>query len=158
MAWWNESAIAPAPISSMRAVFIGDSQTQADNIYFAGSNLSQVHLASPWPTHLSGLSLGRITILRNVGIGGQNSAQMLARFNSDVLALDPDTVFIAASINNTGLATLKPDIIEMVSRCKSYRSARVLAESASSWSPLRPPGHTMGPILRVVVTRRRYRT
>lgn len=123
--WVDESRKPDTlPVSSITAVYIGDSQTQGANIYFAGSNRSQVQAASPWPTYMAAASGGRITFLRNVGIGGQRSDQMLARFDVDVLSLDPDTVFIAASINNTGLSTLKPDIIEMVRRCRAYRSAR----------------------------------
>lgn len=47
--------------------------------------------------------------LVNRGIGGETTAQMLYRFNSDVLALRPEFVVIQAGINDLVAAGLAPD-------------------------------------------------
>jgi lysophospholipase L1-like esterase len=117
----------PLQLQTARVVVIGDSQTQVNNIYF--NNPYQVQLASPWPTHLAAASQGHLTILRNVGIGGQRTDNMLARFSNDVLGLDPDLVIIAASINDGNLANKEKDgianTIAMIKLAQAYRSKRV---------------------------------
>jgi len=77
--------------ASDRIVFMGDSITEGWS-YF-----------DPQMFHNTGFI--------NRGIGGQTTPQMLVRFRSDVIALDPEAVVILAGINdiagNTGSATVE---------------------------------------------------
>lgn len=84
------AASAPAEpavkATSAHIVFMGDSIT---------AHWDETAYASP-------LLSARITGELNVGVSGQTSAQMLARFETDVLAHSPAIVVIEAGINDIG--------------------------------------------------------
>lgn len=58
-------------------------------------------------------------VVGNAGIGGQNSTQIAARFNSDVVAHDPDWVVLLAGTNDTSSVTTIANLTAM------YDAARV---------------------------------
>ena len=47
-----------------------------------------------------------LSLIRNAGVGGNRTADMLARLSADVLAYDSDWVFIGAPTNDTSAGTL----------------------------------------------------
>lgn len=78
-------------------VVIGDSITASNS-----DNTANIH-ADSWATHLALNSGGKLRMVRNSGIGGQNTAQMLARFAADVIAYLPNGGWcgIMAGTNDT---------------------------------------------------------
>lgn len=79
----ENAALAPAAEDDFRIVFMGDSITEG------------------WSTTYPEFFDGKPYI--NRGIGGQVTAQMLVRFRDDVLALNPQAVFIMAGTNDIAL-------------------------------------------------------
>lgn len=82
----------------------------------------------------------------NRGIGGQTTPQMLLRFRSDVIALDPDAVVVLAGINdiagNTGFASVEEvagNVIAMAELAAAnditVLLCSVLPASDFPWSP-----------------------
>lgn len=80
------------PFRGSSFVAMGDSITAGGS-----STLHNIH-ADVWPTHLA-LATG-LRLVKNAGIGGNNTTQMLARFDTDVLAWPSDFVFIMAGTND----------------------------------------------------------
>ncbi|MFB9054129.1 GDSL-type esterase/lipase family protein [Formosa undariae] len=87
----------------------------------------------------------------NRGISGQTSSQMLLRFRSDVIALQPKVVIISAGTNdiagNRGAISLEgiaANIFSMAELAKANDVkvilASVLPASSYSWSPSADPG------------------
>jgi len=125
----DNARLAALPAAERRVVYMGDSITQlwglADPDFF---------------------SAGRV----NRGISGQTSAQMLLRFQPDVVALHPAMVHIMAGTNdiagNTGPVTLQDvqnNIVAMVTLARANHIAVVLASVPPAgrfgWRPaLRP--------------------
>ncbi|QXU55192.1 SGNH/GDSL hydrolase family protein [Rhodococcus sp. LW-XY12] len=73
-----------------------------------------------WAQLLSG---HRLEVVRNAGVGGETSTQLLARYNADVIAYNPGCVLINIGTNDAGidsvpvpLATTKANILEMLDR------------------------------------------
>jgi lysophospholipase L1-like esterase len=87
------------------AVFMGDSITATRS----------------YPSYFCQATRGAVRMLKNAGIGGQTTTQMLSRFNADVLALSPDFCFIMGGINDiiTGQPITTPisNILSMVDQC-----------------------------------------
>lgn len=120
---------ALAPPTDHRVVFFGDSITElwatTDPAFFAND-------------------------IVNRGIGGQTTAQMVGRFQEDVIALRPRVVHILAGTNdiagNTGpttLAWIEADIRTMVELAKAHHIrvvlASVLPAARYSWRPAIQP-------------------
>ena len=114
----------PAP-SKHRIVFIGDSITEA----WRGTR----------PDFFKGDRIGR-------GISGQTTAQMIGRFQADVIALRPATVHILAGTNdvagNTGptdLGRIQANIRTMVELAKAHHIrvllGTVLPTTKFNWRP-----------------------
>jgi len=104
----------PKPHNSKKVVLMGDSITQS----WASFN----------PEFFANNSF-----LINKGISGETTPEMLARFDDDVIAIEPDVVMILAGINdiaqNTGYRSV-PDIfkniVEMVSLAKAAKITPVI--------------------------------
>lgn len=79
------------------AVFLGDSIT-------AGSGSSGGE-KQQWPVALCMLSKGKIRMLRNAGVVGETSGQILARVDSQVVPYAPDLCFVCGFTNDTDTAT-----------------------------------------------------
>jgi lysophospholipase L1-like esterase len=68
----------------------------------------------------------------NRGIGGETTAQMLYRFQSDVVALAPKFVIMQAGINDLVAAGLAPDMESRVYRNTVANIATMVAQAKSS--------------------------
>jgi len=110
--YWHEN-MHLSPASTARVVFIGDSITEAwreaDPQLFTNDTV-------------------------NRGIGGQTSEQMLVRFRSDVIELNPRVVHIMAGTNDvagnngpTSLAVFQGNIRSMVEEARLHQIRVVLA-------------------------------
>ncbi len=91
-----------AGIRPLRTIAIGDSITQSS------SDMSANLFGNSWFTHLCGLSGGRLQMVRNAGISGHSTTQMVARFATDVAAYSPDLVIIFGGTNDTLDGSNKP--------------------------------------------------
>ncbi|SDF64329.1 Lysophospholipase L1 [Blastococcus aurantiacus] len=89
----NETSAAPCeePLSAGGAVALGDSIT-------FGSTLP--HAEDSWFEQLACAEDPPIRYAHNAGIYGNTTEQMLARLDGDVLARDPDTVFVLGGTND----------------------------------------------------------
>ena len=99
-------------------VVIGDSITASNS-----DNTANLH-ADSWATHLVLNSGGKLRMVRNSGIGGQTSAQMLARFATDVVAYLPNGGWcgILAGTNDTdGVTDTYANIEAMILLAKAAR-------------------------------------
>ncbi len=126
----NNATLRPVAIGEKRVVFMGDSITEfwsiSDPEYF--STKSYI----------------------NRGISGQTTPQMLIRFRTDVVALQPDTVVILAGINdiaeNTGPTTLEMianNIFSMAELAKANQIKVILCSVLPAydfpWNPNQNP-------------------
>ncbi len=122
----NASAVVRAAAQDL--VVLGDSIT-AWNWTDAANN---VHSDS-WATHLALGLAGKLHLIRNAGIGGNTTAQMLARFDSDVMAYLPDGgwVGIAGGTNDPdGVTDTYPNVEAMINRahnggCKVFLCSNI---------------------------------
>lgn len=107
-----DSFSTPKQVQSI--VFLGDSLTEQGGMIPAAPRIKGT---SPWPWAMSLLGQ-RFTVLKNAGIGGQTTAQILSRFDSDVTALNPGWVHILAGTNDMGvsLASAKTNITAMLDK------------------------------------------
>lgn len=109
-------------------VVIGDSITA-----WNWSDYSNNVHSDSWATHLALGSGGKLHLIRNAGIGGNTTAQMLARFDSDVMAYLPDGgwVGIAGGTNDPdGVTDTYPNIEAMINRalvgkCKVFLCSNI---------------------------------
>ncbi len=92
-----------------KIAFIGDSNTATR----PGNGIYQADTFSQKIANARGF-----TSVVNAGVGGNTTAQMLARFSTDVLATNPDHVVISPGINDyaggVSLATMEANIDSMV--------------------------------------------
>ncbi|MGM4906246.1 SGNH/GDSL hydrolase family protein [Tardiphaga sp. 866_E4_N2_1] len=106
------------------AVFIGDSITRGER--------SGVTFAQAIP-NLVGLAKGYVPS-RNAGVGGEDSAAILARFEADCLAYGPSMVAIGTghndATNGVGATLFSANITEMV------RKARIAGARVTLWVPV----------------------
>jgi lysophospholipase L1-like esterase len=105
----------------LKVVFIGDSMLGGS---WGGTNLQAV-----FPQYIA----------MNEGIGGNTTAQMLARFQTDVVDLHPDAVLIWGSFNGLG-AWLTPQDIEnnwtgMINQARNAGIAVVMCTIVPSPTP-----------------------
>ncbi len=119
-------ALGPPAVGEKRVVFMGNSITEA------------------WPVHSPGFFSSGEYIAR--GVSGQTSPQMLLRFKTDVVALQPQAVVILAGTNdiaqNTGYTPneIVLENIEAMAEIASYHKikvilASVLPASDFPWKP-----------------------
>ena len=95
-------------------VVIGDSLTEQGGMIAAAPQFKP-YSAWVWANVLLGQ---RFEILKNAGIGGQTTSQILARLQSDAIALNPGWCHLLCGTNNMGTAggvsTAKADITSML--------------------------------------------
>lgn len=105
------------------SVFLGDSVT-------AGSDMAASEYRSvSWPTFASIISGQRIQYVRNVGIAGNTTAQMLARFDTDVTPYAPDAVFLLCGTNDVAsrsLALWSQDVQAIVAKIRAIGAVPIL--------------------------------
>ena len=110
-----------------RTVFLGDSITSAN-----ASDTVNYQWGMSFPTIATYKSLGKIQRVANAGVSGNTTAQMLARFTTDVTAYAPSLVVITAGTNDwndataTSLATYQSGIAALVAACRGIGAAPVL--------------------------------
>ncbi|HEY3936487.1 MAG TPA: GDSL-type esterase/lipase family protein [Bryobacteraceae bacterium] len=112
-------------------VFMGDSITSMGNAY--ETNPSQTY-GWGWTAQAVFLSNGRIQQLYNAGTPGNTTAQMLSRFQSDVIAYNPGTVVIMGGTNDatsgsfttTALAATISNLQQMIEQAKKANIQPIL--------------------------------
>jgi len=81
---------------------------------------------------------GKANYVQNAGVGGQTTAQMLARFDTDITPYDPGVVVIGGGTNDTGvgtsLSTFATNIKGLVAKVRSIGAIPILV--------LAPPNDT----------------
>lgn len=119
-----------------RVAFLGDSITR-------GSDTPGLINGSCWPTYASVFSKQRIFKARNAGVGGDTTAQMLGRFDTDVTPYRPTVVTIAGGrndINNgVSLSTFQANIAALVAKARTIGATPVLATITPTNSTNRQP-------------------
>lgn len=102
------------PESVQTIVFLGDSLTEQGGMVAASP---QIKPNSAWTWAMAMLGQ-RFKVLKNAGIGGQTTTQILARFDADVTALNPGWVHILCGTNDVGVdvALAKTNITAMLNK------------------------------------------
>lgn len=80
-----------------RWVSLGDSLTKGQDI---PEPVTGVWRGNSWPSHASWITKQQAWLAHNAGIGGDTTAQMIARFATDVAAKQPSVVTIAGGTND----------------------------------------------------------
>jgi hypothetical protein len=79
---------------------------------------------------LCALSMGRFQFVRNAGVNGNTTTQMVARFDADVGAYKPSVVFMMGSVNNIGasvsVAQAVIDYTSMINRTRAWGGTPIL--------------------------------
>lgn len=108
-----------------RVVYAGDSitiesdSTTSPNFY---------RLASGYVSWAQAASSDRLYVMHNGGVGGNSSAQLLARYTTDVIAYAPHVVVLEIGTNDVGGVTSNPGIIS--GPCISNIAAMIAANQA----------------------------
>lgn len=96
-----------------RGVLIGDST----DFGTAGSG------SGKWIDYLTAVSGGRVRLMANRGVSGDTTTLMLARFDTDVIALHPDFVIIGGPTNDhsQGIpeATTRSNLAAMINKARA---------------------------------------
>lgn len=119
---WATPRRRPAVTGALRACFIGDSITIGNSFF---STTVWAWDDTSWPTYLLHASDGRIVGLRNAGVGGQTTTQMLARIDDDVIAYAPDVCFVGGGTND-GLGASATTDANIRSMCNKLLDAGIL--------------------------------
>lgn len=104
-----------------RAVPLGDSIT------FGSDNPSNNNSRGlSWPMFAEALSDGKFHYVRNAGVSGNTSAQMLARFDTDVTPYTPTMVTVMAGRNDisgsVSLATFQANIAAIIAKIRAINA------------------------------------
>ena len=122
------TAASKAPIAGARPgsriVTLGDSITQgADDYATKAQGIS-------WPHYMGLFSGQRASVVQNAGIAGNNTAQMLARFDTDVTPYNPTAVVLLAGTNDVGqgrsFADWSADVVAIVAKIRAIGAVPVL--------------------------------
>lgn len=105
-----------------RWISLGDSLTSTDANGASGNG---------WVDQVRHRSEGRLLLVRNAGISGNNTTQMLARLQADVLAYAPQLVTLLAGTNDitqqVSFATYKANMTSMIEQMRAAGITVVLA-------------------------------
>jgi len=142
-----------APTGALRAIAVGDSRTMGDSVHPAGYPYNATanddgagqladgtyppvgpfeyrHGPRSWFEHACWLSKGRLRPVFNAGQGTDTTAGMLERFPVDVLAKNPDVVFIGDTHNDPFAESVtRSNILAMIDLATAAR-IRVILYSA----------------------------
>lgn len=118
-----------------RIVYMGDSITKG-----APTN-TPILLGESYPLYASLLSGQQLYMAANSGVGGETTAQILARMDADVWAYNPQTVVITAGTNDylqsVPFATFKTNFAALIDNVQSHNAGCVVAtmppHNTSSW-------------------------
>jgi lysophospholipase L1-like esterase len=107
-----------------RFVFLGDSLTLGGDVVSSGNRNSS------WPNYAALITKQQIFYVRNAGVTGNTSAQMLARFDTDVTPYTPTVVTLLAGRNDIGgavsLATFQANMQAIVAKIRAIGASPVL--------------------------------
>ena len=107
---------APVPPPNYSYVALGDSLTAWPS-------------GNPWPVRLDALD-SRLHLVNNAGVPGDETADMLARMNSDVYAYKPSVLFVLAGTNDLGHdvspATTIANLRAIIVGAKAHKATVVL--------------------------------
>jgi lysophospholipase L1-like esterase len=116
-----------SPLSSARPgsrfVFLGDSITLGSD---SGPNVNR---GDAWPVYAALASRWRVGYVKNAGVAGNTTAQMLARFDTDVTPYTPTAVTIAGGMNDAtaiSLATYKLNIEAIIAKVREIAAVPIL--------------------------------
>lgn len=119
------AAAAGAALGS-RVVTLGDSITIGAEAHTSANE----SLSGSWPAYAGWLSGQRFRVVKNAGVGGDKTSQMLVRFDSDVTPYAPTMVVISGGANDIAqgivLAEFQANIRELVARCRTIGARPVL--------------------------------
>ena len=103
-----------SPTPSYTFIPLGDSRV-------ANGGVGNFTLARGWYNHLSAQMGGRLSILRNAGVSGQTSTQILARLTTDVISYKPNWCLIMCTVNDitlgVSLTAMQTNYQSMISQC-----------------------------------------
>jgi lysophospholipase L1-like esterase len=126
----NAAAInAKAPVTTgrpgSRFVTLGDSITAgADDWTTRAQGVA-------WPHYLGLFSGQKATVVKNAGIPGNTTAEMLARFDADVTPYNPTAVTLLCGTNDMGqsrtFAAWSADVIAIVAKIRAIGAVPILA-------------------------------
>ena len=121
-------------------VFLGDSITNNTGLYTE----SPLFYQDGYPGHMIGQAGGALRSVRNAGISGNTSTQMLARFDTDVTPYLPGTVHLMCGTNDVlasfTLATMQSNVRAIVGKIRGIGAVPVLCTippCASTTTPQR---------------------
>lgn len=107
-----------------RVVYLGDSITAAS---WQNSTLTQ---GSSFPLYAQMLSGGRALTVRNAGVSGERSDQMLARFDTDVTPYAPNAVMLTAGRNDIAqavtLAVFRTNVETIMAKIRAIGAVPVI--------------------------------
>lgn len=110
-------------------VFLGDSITLASDLP-DGTGGSGPRRGGSWPVWASMLTSQRLRYVRNAGVFGNTSAQMLARFDTDVTPYKPRVITVMCGTNDTGqsvpLGTISSNIRSIVAKIRAIGARPIL--------------------------------
>lgn len=105
-------------------VFLGDSIT------LGSDSAVNLYRGDAWPVYASLLSGGKIGYIKNAGVAGNNTTQMLARFDTDVTPYSPTAVTIAGGMNDAAssvtIGTYAANIAAIVAKCYTIGAVPIL--------------------------------
>jgi lysophospholipase L1-like esterase len=84
----------------LRCIALGDSVTQNDSFEATSGLWTQGNGYFEQVLRANGAQQGNYVFMRNAGIGGNTTPDMLARLDTDVLAYNPDVMFLMAGTND----------------------------------------------------------
>lgn len=124
------------PLNLTNKLALADSRQRLGNKWaFLGDSImvggwSGLLHSDTWPTYAALYSKGKIQIVANAGVSGDNTTQMLARIQADVISKAPQVCAIGGGTNDISqgvtLATFKSNIASIVAALRSANIAPVL--------------------------------
>jgi lysophospholipase L1-like esterase len=120
----GSQAPAAAARAGNRTVFLGDSIMQG------ADQVSTNFRGTAWPIIASVRSAGRITHVRNAGIGGNTTLAMLNRFDADVTPYAPTTVVLLAGTNDSAVTpfdTWAAQMASIISKIRGIGATPIMA-------------------------------
>lgn len=110
-------------------VLLGDSLTAKNNGSYLGRNLDNFTYSTGFISWANALSGQKFEILKNLGVGGETSTQILARVNA-VVALNPSHCFFLCGMNDgvtdANTTTLKNNILSIYNTLNSNNIVSVI--------------------------------
>lgn len=104
-----------------RTIALGDSVTAA-NLGVGGPVNAQTHGGRSYATLLGLLTNGRVDLIRNAGVPGNTTAQMLARLQSDVVAYAPDRCIVIGGTNDAPTVPVATTIANLTAIWETLRA------------------------------------